>query len=71
MPDEVLGQAIKAVIVLRQGATLDAMRVKAHCRDTACRATRFPKIENSRPSLPRTSSGKIRRYQLTGAASTI
>ena len=32
MPDALLGQAIKAVIVPREGAAPDVMSVKAHCR---------------------------------------
>jgi long-chain acyl-CoA synthetase len=32
MPDELLGQAVKAVLVLREGATLDERQVRAHCR---------------------------------------
>ncbi len=70
VPDEVLGEAIKAVITLRPGATLDAMRVQRHCSEQLPRY-KVPRTIEFATSLPRTSSGKIMRYQLTGAGSTL
>jgi long-chain acyl-CoA synthetase len=70
VPDEVLGEAIKAVITLKPGATLDAMRVQRHCSEQLPRY-KVPRTIEFATSLPRTSSGKIMRYQLTGAASTL
>jgi acyl-CoA synthetase (AMP-forming)/AMP-acid ligase II len=64
MPDELLGQAVKAVLVLRDGATLDERQVKAHCR--ARLATyKVPKVVEFARELPRTSSGKIQRFKLS------
>jgi acyl-CoA synthetase (AMP-forming)/AMP-acid ligase II len=63
-PDDVLGQAVKAVIVLRQGAALDALAVKAHCRH-ALAQYKIPKIVEFATELPRTQTGKVQRLQLT------
>jgi acyl-CoA synthetase (AMP-forming)/AMP-acid ligase II len=62
-PDELLGQAIKAVIVLREGAALDERQVKAHCRAHLA-SYKVPKIVEFARELPRTSSGKIQRFKL-------
>jgi acyl-CoA synthetase (AMP-forming)/AMP-acid ligase II len=63
-PDELLGQAIKAVIVLRDGAELDERQVKAHCR-THLASYKVPKIVEFARELPRTSSGKVQRFKLS------
>jgi acyl-CoA synthetase (AMP-forming)/AMP-acid ligase II len=64
IPDELLGRAIKAVIVLREGATLDERQVKAHCRAHLA-SYKVPKTVEFARELPRTSSGKIQRFKLT------
>jgi len=64
MPDELLGQAVKAVLVLRDGATLDERDVKAHCRARLA-AYKVPKVVEFARELPRTSSGKIQRFKLS------
>ena len=61
--DEVLGQSIKAVIVLREGAPADLRGVKAHCRQHLA-SYKVPKIVEFAAALPRTSSGKVQRYKL-------
>jgi acyl-CoA synthetase (AMP-forming)/AMP-acid ligase II len=63
MPDALLGQAIKAVIVPREGAATDVMVVKAHCRAHLAQY-KIPKIVEFVAELPRTSSGKVQRYKL-------
>lgn len=63
MPDALLGQAIKAVIVLREGATPDVMGVKAHCRAHLAQY-KIPKVVEFAAELPRTASGKVQRYKL-------
>jgi len=63
MPDALLGQAIKAVIVPREGAALDVMSVKAHCRAHLANY-KIPKVVEFAAELPRTSSGKVQRYKL-------
>jgi long-chain acyl-CoA synthetase len=61
--DEMLGQAVKAVIVPRAGAQLDVRTVKAHCRQQLA-AYKVPKVVEFAAALPRTSSGKIQRFKL-------
>ena len=61
--DEILGQAVKAVVVPRAGSSLDMLAVKAHCRQHLA-AYKVPKIVEFAAVLPRTSSGKIQRYKL-------
>ena len=63
MPDELLGQAVKAVLVLRDGAQLDELKVKAHCRERLA-SYKVPKVVEFARELPRTASGKIQRYKL-------
>ena len=62
--DEILGQVIKAVIVLRPGRAEDPMQLKAHCRDRLA-SYKLPKLIEYVSELPRTASGKIRRFMLT------
>jgi amino acid adenylation domain-containing protein len=61
--DPILGQAIKAVVVLAQDATLTERDVMRHC---AARLEDFmvPKSVEFRSSLPKTSTGKISRRDL-------
>lgn len=61
--DPVLGQAVKAFVVLRDGVTLGARQVQAHCakllEDYA-----VPAHVEFRPALPRTTTGKIAKQEL-------
>jgi long-chain acyl-CoA synthetase len=61
--DEVLGQSIKAVIVLREGAPADLRGVKAHCRQHLA-SYKVPKVVEFAAALPRTGSGKVQRFKL-------
>ncbi len=63
VPDEILGEAIKAVVVPREGAELDARTVLAHCRKRLA-MYKIPKYVTFAEALPKTASGKIRRYLL-------
>jgi acyl-CoA synthetase (AMP-forming)/AMP-acid ligase II len=63
MPDELLGQAVKAVIVRREGANIDERAVKAHCRQNLA-AYKVPKLVEFVSVMPRTASGKIQRFKL-------
>ena len=64
MEDELLGQAVKAVIVPAPGASLDARAVKAHCREHLA-AYKIPKVVEFADVLPRTATGKIQRFRLS------
>lgn len=62
--DEVLGQAVKAVIVARAGEHIDARAIKAHCRERLA-TYKIPKVLEFVAELPRTCSGKVQRYKLS------
>lgn len=60
LPDNVLGNAIKAEIVLKEGHQLTANRVKAYCREHL-EDVKVPHVIDFVPSLPKSAGGKIRR----------
>jgi amino acid adenylation domain-containing protein len=63
IPDAMLGQAIKAVLKLREGVSLSEQDVRRHC---AQRLENFmvPSIVEFRAALPKTSTGKIDKKTL-------
>ena len=61
--DPVLGQAIKAVLTLREGARLSEQDVLRHC-SKRLEDFMVPKFVEFRDSLPKTSSGKISKREL-------
>lgn len=63
VPDKVLGQAIKAVVTLREGTQLTERDVQRHCLSNL-EDFMVPKFIEFRDSLPRTSSGKISKREL-------
>lgn len=63
IPDETLGQSIKAVIVRKPDAQLELLAVKAHCRQQLA-TYKVPKVVEFVATLPRTSSGKVQRFKL-------
>jgi amino acid adenylation domain-containing protein len=64
VPDDTLGQAIKAFVALREGMTLTELDVVRHCQR---RLERFmvPKHVVFVPELPKTSTGKISKRGLS------
>ena len=62
VPDPVIGQAIKAVIV-PNGVPLSEAQVLAHCRANL-EDFMVPKCVEFRTELPRTPTGKVRRSEL-------
>mgnify|MGYP001064100678 CR=1 FL=1 len=63
VPDEVLGQAIKAVIALREGAYLTQEDVLRHCAQHL-EDFMVPKYVEFRDTLPKTATGKISKREL-------
>jgi amino acid adenylation domain-containing protein len=63
IPDPVLGQALKAVLTLKEGATLTAQSVLLHCTE---RLENFmvPKVVEFRQAMPKTTTGKIDKKTL-------
>ncbi len=63
VPDERWGERVHAVIVLREGATLDEATVIAHCK-TLIAGYKCPRSVEFRPSLPLTAAGKLQKFAL-------
>ena len=63
MPDDLLGQVIKLIVVKRPGVELDAMAIQRHCRQNLA-TYKIPKTIEFAESIPRTSSGKVQRFKL-------
>lgn len=64
--DEMLGQAIAAFVVLEPGSELPAERIKAHCRERLA-AYKIPRYVRFVTTLPRTASGKLRRFEMSAS----
>ena len=63
VPDPLLGEAIKAVIVLKPGAEMDAKEIIHHCR-LKLADFKVPKLVSFVESLPKYQSGKINKQLL-------
>jgi long-chain acyl-CoA synthetase len=63
MPDDVHGEVVKAFVVPRDGAALDASQVIAHCRDNLS-AYKVPKHVEIVASIPKGATGKILKKDL-------
>jgi amino acid adenylation domain-containing protein len=64
VPDDILGQAVKAFVVLEEGAKLSEKDIMRECQQ---RLENFmvPKIVSFVPSLPKTTTGKIKKTDLS------
>jgi fatty-acyl-CoA synthase len=62
-PDELWGESVKAVVVLRKGASLSAQEVIDYCR-THLASYKKPRKVVFSESLPRNASGKVLKRQL-------
>ncbi|MBN1163403.1 MAG: AMP-binding protein [Candidatus Krumholzibacteriota bacterium] len=58
VPDEVLGEAIKAYVVLKEGSTLTENDILLHCSKNL-EDFMIPQLVEFKESLPKTSTGKI------------
>ena len=63
VPDEILGNAIKAFLVLRDGAALGATDVIKHCQHRLEKCM-VPKYVVFVADLPKTTTGKINKQGL-------
>jgi amino acid adenylation domain-containing protein len=65
IPDEEVGNRIKAIVALNVSATLTAAELQQHC---AQRVPKYmiPELVEFRANLPKTSTGKLDRMQLAG-----
>jgi len=64
VPDEILGQAVKAFVVLEEGVTMSEKQLQKECQS---RLENFmvPKYIVTVPGLPRTDTGKIKKTGLS------
>ena len=63
VPDEILGEAVKAFVVLKPGSTATEKEILAHC-SRHLEDFMVPKTVELRKELPKTSSGKITKKGL-------
>ena len=63
VPDEILGEAIKAFVVLKPESGLTEKEILAHCKKNL-EDFMIPKYIEFRDSLPKTSTGKITKKEL-------
>jgi long-chain acyl-CoA synthetase len=63
VPDDYWGEKVHAVLVLKDGASLDLEELQSYCRDFLG-AQKIPRSMEIRNSLPRTGTGKIAKHLL-------
>jgi acyl-CoA synthetase (AMP-forming)/AMP-acid ligase II len=63
VPDDILGEAIKAVVVVRNGCILQKRDIQSHCRGNLA-IYKIPKYVEFVDELPKTASGKVKRHML-------
>ena len=62
--DQILGEAVKAVVVLKKGANITEEDIRRFCAQNL-EDFMVPKMVEFRESLPKTETGKIKRMDLT------
>jgi long-chain acyl-CoA synthetase len=67
IPDDLLGETIKAFIVPTPNSGLDKRAIKFHCKDKLA-SYKIPKTIAFIKELPKTASGKVQRFQLQNSA---
>jgi len=63
VPDERLGEEVKAVVILRAGGLLGAAELTAYCRERMA-AYKYPRIIEFRLELPKNTLGKVLKDEL-------
>jgi long-chain acyl-CoA synthetase len=64
IPDERLGEEVKAIVVLRPGAGLTASELIAFCKERIA-AYKYPRLIEFRDRLPKNAMGKVVKDELT------
>jgi acyl-CoA synthetase (AMP-forming)/AMP-acid ligase II len=62
-PDDMLGEIIKAFVVLKSNHAQDKKAIQRHCKQNLA-IYKIPKSIEFIPELPKTASGKIKKYLL-------
>ena len=65
VPDDRLGEEVKAVVSLKPGTSLDGPELIAYCKERLA-AYKYPRLIEFRDELPKNATGKILKDQLTG-----
>jgi acyl-CoA synthetase (AMP-forming)/AMP-acid ligase II len=63
VPDQLLGEAVEAFVVVAPGADASAERILAHCREYLA-LYKVPRSVHFRDSLPKSAAGKVLRSEL-------
>jgi amino acid adenylation domain-containing protein len=63
IPDEILGQAVKALVVVEEGSSLTELEIRRECQ-RLLEPFKVPKYVEFVADLPKTTSGKIRKMGL-------
>ena len=63
VPDDRWGERVHAVVVLRDGLTLDAEALIAHCREQIA-GYKCPRTVEFRSALPLSAAGKLLKHEL-------
>jgi len=63
VPDELLGEAAEAFVVVSPGADVSPERILAHCRESLA-LYKVPRGVHFRDALPRSAAGKVVRAEL-------
>lgn len=66
VPDELLGEAVEAFVVVAPGADVSAKRILAHCREYLA-LYKVPRGVHFRDALPRSAAGKVVRSELVSS----
>ncbi len=66
VPDELLGEAVEAFVVVTPGADVSAEAVLAHCREYLA-VYKVPRGVHFRETLPKSAAGKVLRSELVRA----
>jgi 2-aminobenzoate-CoA ligase len=62
-PDEERGQIVKAFVVLKPGASVDARALQDHVKQTIA-PYKYPRMVEFVADLPKTNTGKLQRFKL-------
>jgi len=65
IPDEVMGEEVKACVVLREGATVTTEQLSEYCRQSMA-LYKVPAVVRFYKDLPRTPTGRINKEELRG-----
>lgn len=66
VPDEALGEEVKAIVVLKPGQKVTAEEIIAYCKERMA-SYKYPRYVEFRDSLPKGPSGKVLKRELRGS----